>query len=85
MNFQLTSGESSSADALELITQMVNVKISYHENKITNHCTEEDIKAREAKIKLLQQELYTLRQAMTTKGSNIRVDAIIQIERSQMF
>ncbi len=43
MNIQLIQGEFNSNDALELITQLIHVKIKYHENKINANATEEDI------------------------------------------
>lgn len=80
MNIQLIQGEFSSNDAIELIVQMVHIKIKYHENKINNHSIEEDIKTREAKIKRLQQELFELRKTINSKTNNVKVEAIIKIE-----
>ncbi len=80
MNIQLIQGEFSSNDALELITQMVHIKIKYHENKINSHTNEEDIKTREAKIKRLQKELFELRKTINSKTNSLKVEAIIKIE-----
>lgn len=80
MNIQLIQGEFSSNDALELITQMVHIKIKYHENKINSHTNEEDIKTREAKIKRLQKELFELRKTINSKTNSVKVEAIIKIE-----
>ena len=80
MNLQLIQGEFSSKDAIELIAQMVHIKIKYHENKINNHSTEEDIKARESKIKSLQKELFELRQNLNSKGQNVKMEAFIDVE-----
>ena len=44
MNIQLIKGEFSSNDAIELIAQMIHIKIKYHENKINNLSNEEDLK-----------------------------------------
>jgi len=44
MNLHLIQGEFNSNDAIELIAQMVHIKIKYHENKITSNSNEEDIK-----------------------------------------
>ena len=54
MHIQLIQGEFSSNDAIELIAQLVHLKIKYHENKINSQINKEDIKTREAKIKQLQ-------------------------------
>ena len=64
MNIQLIQGEFSTKEALELITQMIHVKIKYHENKIANNSNEEDTKYRESKIKRLQKELSDSKELM---------------------
>ncbi len=79
MNIQLIQGEFNSNDALELITQLIQVKIKYHETKINVSATEEDIKQRESKIKLLQKELYNYQGAITSKKLTVNVDAVITI------
>lgn len=81
MNIQLFHGEFSSHDALELITKMIHIKIKYHENKIANNSNEEDIKSRESQIKLLQKELFDLRINIDEKKENLKLDAIIKIEK----
>ncbi len=80
MNIQLMQGEFSSNDAIDLIAQMVQIKIKYHENKINSDSSEEDIKTREAKIKLYQQELVELRKSINSKTNSVKVEAIIKIE-----
>lgn len=80
MNIQLIQGEFSSNDSLELISQMIQVKIKYHENKITNLVNEEDIKYRESKIKHLQNELFELRNQLNSSSRSLKVDAIIAIK-----
>ena len=57
MKLQLIQGEFNPVDTLELLSQMVQVKIKYHENKIAATGNEEDTKYRESKIKHLQNEL----------------------------
>ena len=58
MKIQLIHGQFNAQDSLELVSKMIAVKIKFHENRITNFCTEEDIKMRESKIKHLQKDLY---------------------------
>lgn len=79
MNIQLIQGEFNSNDAFELITQLIQVKIKYHETKINVSATEEDIKQRESKIKLLQKELYNYQGAFTSKNLTVNIDAVITI------
>ncbi len=61
MHIQLIEGEFKSNEALDLITQMIHIKIKFHENKIDKSEFEEDIKAREGKIKRLQKELFEIK------------------------
>ena len=79
MNIKLIQGEFKANDAIELIAQMIQVKIKYHENKINNRSNEEDIKAFEVKIKQLQKELYDLRQNYNS-NKNLKIEAIIKVE-----
>jgi hypothetical protein len=80
MNIQLINGEFNSTEAVELITQMVNVKIKYHENKIITQDNEEDIKLRETKIKQLQNELQKLKIDSKGKYDNLKLEAKIELE-----
>jgi hypothetical protein len=80
MKLQLIQGEFNAKDALELITQMIHIKIKYHENKIIPESTEEEIKSRESKIKMLQKELYELRNNLQYKSSNLWLNAVINVE-----
>ena len=77
---QLILGEFNSAEAIELIAQLVQTKIKYHENKISNNSNEEDIKTSETKIKRLQQELFEFRKAILSKTNTVKVDALIKVE-----
>lgn len=79
MNIQLIQGEFSSKDAIELIVQMVHIKIKYHENKIQSDSNEEDIKTRERKIKSLQQELFEVRKALQTNTNSVKIESTINI------
>ena len=79
MNIQLIQGEFNANDALELITQLIHVKIKYHENKINADATEEDIKRRESKIKLLQKELYEFKDAFVSKKGSVKMDSVINV------
>jgi Spy/CpxP family protein refolding chaperone len=80
MNIQLMHGEFNSNEAIELITQMVHIKIKYHEDKINSQSNEEDIKTREDKIKRLQKELFELRKVVNSKTTSVKLEAIIKIE-----
>ena len=80
MNIQLIQGEFNSIDTLDLLTQMIHVKIRYHENKIATNINEEDIKARESKIKRLQKELFELRASLNSGNKRCKVDGPVTID-----
>ncbi|WP_395075089.1 hypothetical protein [Flavobacterium sp.] len=67
MKIQLIHGQFIAQDALELISKMINAKIKFHESRITNTCSEEDIKMRERKIKHLQKDLFEARNYISTE------------------
>jgi hypothetical protein len=75
MNIKLIQGQFSAQDAIDIITQMINVKIKFHENKINNAFAEEDIKMREKRIKQLQQQLQESRNYIEKKGENITIES----------
>ncbi|MFZ1229002.1 MAG: hypothetical protein WAQ83_13370 [Saprospiraceae bacterium] len=80
MNIQILDGEFKSNEAIELITQMIHIKIKYHENKRSLSQLEEDIKARENKIKRLQKDLYEFRNTIDSTTKVVKLKAIINID-----
>ncbi len=80
MNIQILDGEFKSNEAIQLITQMIHIKIKYHENKISLSQLEEDIKARETKIKRLQKDLYEFRNTIDSTTKVVKLKAIINID-----
>jgi hypothetical protein len=80
MNIQLIEGQFGTKEAIEIITQMINVKVKYHEQKITQSSNEEDIKFREAKIKRLQKELHEFRTNLKNTEGKLTLHSIIKIE-----
>ncbi len=81
MHIQLLQGRFSKQDALDLIAQMIQTKISFHEKKIGLSHNEEDIKMRESRIKQLQNSLADVRRQL--KGSDEAISLHAQIEISQ--
>lgn len=79
MKTQLIQGEFNSPDAIQLVSNMINLKIKYQEGQIEKNNNEEDIKYRESKIKNLQNELFKLRNFLSTK-ENVKIDATINLE-----
>lgn len=80
MKIQLIEGQFQREDALDLITQMIHVKIKFHEKKIDNSQSEEDIRARETKIKKLQKELFELRQQITEDKKQVKLNSVIKLD-----
>lgn len=80
MMLQLIEGQFSKNETQTMITQMFEVKIKFHENKIMNSHNEEDIKSRENKIKKLQKSLSDFRIFLNTKSDNVKINASINIE-----
>ncbi len=79
MELQLIKGHFSAQDAVEIMTRMIDVKIKYHEGKITSESTMEDIKMRERRIKQLQKELFELRQHIDKKAGKISLNSTVTI------
>ena len=82
MNIQLIQGNFSAKDAIDIITQMIHIKIKFHESKISSNSNEEDIKMREKKIKQLQKDLFEARKYIEQKGGAIDIKAEIEISKN---
>ncbi|MCY7421407.1 MAG: hypothetical protein LH478_06640 [Chitinophagaceae bacterium] len=80
MTIQLIQGQFNATDALALITQMIQIKIKFHENKINGESNEDDIKSRESKIKRLQKNLHEIRQEIAATGKLVTIHSTIEIE-----
>ncbi len=79
VQLQLIQGSFDKSEALELISQMVHVKIKYHENKIKGSEKEEDIKMREKRIKQLQHEFHELRTQLMSVDQTVNIESGIGI------
>lgn len=77
MNIPLIKGSYSNAEAVTLITDLINVKIKFHENKICNTQNEEDVKMRERRIKQLQNDLQEIRKYINGNAKNIAIESDI--------
>jgi thermostable 8-oxoguanine DNA glycosylase len=67
METTLIQGRFPSKVAEELLSQLIQVKIRFHEEKIkTSYMTEEDIKATESRIRQLQHDLRSAREYVRT-------------------
>lgn len=68
MKLHLIDGHFSPQDALEIMTKMTEIKVRYHEHQIQTSDSEEDVKARENRIKTLQRNLQEARQYVAKEG-----------------
>jgi hypothetical protein len=80
MDIQLLKGQFEVSDARNLLTQIIHVKIKFHEGKITKDCNEETIKMRESRIKQLQKELYDIQKYLGNQAGSIKLEGTINIE-----
>lgn len=79
MNLSILNGHFNKQDAITLLTQMVHVKIAYHESSITKTSMMEDIKMHETRIKQLQKELQDVRNEINLLDGNIGLKGLIEI------
>lgn len=79
MTVQLVTGEFSKTETIDMITQMFEMRIKFHEDKIMSSHNEEDVKMREKKIKFLQGELAQARNYLVNKGEPIAVSCTITL------
>lgn len=80
MNIQLIQGTFPSSDALFIIEQLIKVKISFHEQRISASDNEEDVKHRESRIKALQKELEAVRNEMLVNPLAVTITAEINTD-----
>ncbi len=81
MKLSLLKGSFSKKEIETLVTELVQVKIKFHEEKIRNSDEEETIKMRENRIIKLQNELKELRSFLNNSDSYVNVDADIFLTR----
>lgn len=79
-SINLINGTFSREEAINLITELVEVKLRFHENRIDQHTNEEDIKQREKRIKELQNDLARLRLTLQEGKSTININGQIHCD-----
>lgn len=79
MKIQLINGQFTAQETIDLVSQMVQVKIKFLENKISNLHNEEDVKSKEAKIVTLQNTLSKLRQHIGLTNSDLKITCDIEL------
>jgi hypothetical protein len=80
MQFKLIDGQFSPNEALEILSQMLQVKLRFHESKINKDSTEEDIKYRESRMKQLQAEWALVRNKLLQQDVRSKLSAEIFVQ-----
>lgn len=83
MKLQLLRGHYSRPEAIDLLTRLVQAQIYYHEAKIGNSDSEEDIKMRERSIRQLQRDLHEAKMAIFAGGKSCLLESAINLEVKQ--
>lgn len=79
MKIALLQGSFSPKEIEKIITELIQVKIKFHEEKIQSSEQEETIKMREKRIIKLQNDIKEVRTLLKNKNSLINVNAEIVI------
>jgi hypothetical protein len=79
MKIQLIKGHFESQEAIDILTQMIQVKIKFHEDQIHHSHNEEDIKMREKRIKQLQHDLSDIRNHIQQQPEKISLQCEVQL------
>lgn len=79
MDIQLIQGEFSTAETIDIVAQMVQVRIRFHERAIASNSSEEDIEYRESRIRSLQRELHDLKQQFSLPDQRLTMEARIRL------
>lgn len=82
MKIQLINGQFTANETNDLISQLVQVKIKFLENKINSLQHEEDIKSKETKIVALQNILSNLRNQINSEKLDVIIKSDIEINFS---
>ena len=79
MELQLLNDTFSTNESIEIINQLFQVKIKFHEDKIKISHNEEDVKMRERKIIALQKGLADSREYILKNANNITINSTINL------
>lgn len=82
MKISLLKGSFSPKEIEKIVTELIQVKIKFHEEKIQSSDEEETMKMRENRIIKLQNDLKDVRDFIANSDSFINVDAEIVLSKS---
>ena len=80
MNIDLVNGTYSPSEAMELVSRLVEAKIGFLRDRIEATTNEEDIKMRERRIRLIQEELHRTRAILLGVSESCDVVTSIGLE-----
>jgi phosphopantetheine adenylyltransferase len=82
MEIKILNGKFKYSEAFELIEKLMKVKIAFHEDKIIQNSSEEEIKMREARIKELQNDLHNFKTEFNKDASQvINLSCFLEIQK----
>ncbi|NDC77979.1 MAG: hypothetical protein EBZ67_08930 [Chitinophagia bacterium] len=79
MDLKIIDGVFSQQEAIDILTEMVRLKIRFHERHIENASQIEDISHREARIRELQSELQEARERILAGDTSVSLGGSVSI------
>jgi hypothetical protein len=79
MNLKILDGVFSKQEAIDILTEMVRLKIRFHERRIETSSQIEDISHREARIRELQHELQEARERILAGDTSVTLGGSVNI------
>ena len=76
---KLIDGAFASADAASILRGMIEVKVKFHEEKISRLSNMEEIKMRENRIKELQRILSNIQEWLKTHGDQANLELTLSV------
>lgn len=80
MDVRIIDGVFSRQEAIDILTDMVKLKIRFHERQIELTSDEEDVSHREARIRQLQHELQEARNNIMAGEDSVSLGGSVHIE-----
>lgn len=78
MHFKLINGIYTREEAYEILSRMIEVKLSFHESKLAELTDEEDIKARQKRIETLRNDLEELATKFNMSDEMVSISATVK-------
>lgn len=78
MNFKLINGIFTRSEAYEILSRMIEVKLSFQESKLAELTDEEEIKARKQRIETLRHDLEELETKFEQSEEMVSISATVK-------